>query len=664
MDGVLGAQSIRGLQESVIASVKHFVANVSRQCFVFSCLEFPYLHLISQEQETNRNPIADSETLSSSSNVDDQVMHELYLWPFQDAVHAGVGSVMCSYNRINGTYGCENSKAMNGLLKGELNFQGFVVSDWVAQHSGLASADAGLDMAMPDSPQYWDKDRLANAVDKGFNRTRLEDMAIRSIAAWYQFGQDGEDFPELGVGMPADITRPHEYVDAKDPTSRSSLLQQAVEGHVLVKNIRNALPLRSPKSLSVFGYDATSAWAANPAPEGNVAGAPDFWTQSWQGVNLTDEQAHQVGSNAPVVDPPGTYHGVLLVGGGSGSNVPAYISTPYDAISQRAYDDGTEIWSDFASHDPSVVASSDACLVFINAFSTEIFDRPGLTDEASDELVKSVASKCNNTIVIVHNVGVRLVDAFADNENVTAIVFAHLPGQDAGRAVARILYGDVSPSGRLPYTVARDSSDYGNLLGPCQGGKSRSPQCDFTEGVNIDYRHFLARNITPRYEFGFGLTYSSFEYSKLQVDINATATDGEPTGGAPVYANGTTQNTENDSVIVGGLASLFESVGTVTTRIANTGSVTAAEVAQLYLLIPDENVAASNSSVVNTRALRGFQKLELAPGDSRQVTFGLRRKDVSRWDTVKQAWVVPSGAFEVFVGKSVLDTPLQSTFTL
>jgi beta-glucosidase len=591
-------------------------------------------------------------------------MHELYLWPFQDAVHAGVGSVMCSYNRINGTYGCENSKAMNGLLKGELNFQGFVVSDWVAQHSGLASADAGLDMAMPDSPRYWDDDRLANAVDKGFNRTRLEDMAIRTIATWYQFGQDEEDFPELGVGMPADITLPHEYVDAKDPAARPNLLQQAIEGHVLVKNIRNALPLRTPKSLSVFGYDATSAWAANPAPEGNVAGAPDFWTQSWQGVNLTDEQAHEVGTNAPVIDPPGTYRGVLLVGGGSGSNVPAYISTPYDAISQRAYDDGTEIWSDFASHDPSVVASSDACLVFINAFSTEIFDRPGLTDEASDQLVSSVASKCNNTIVVVHNVGVRLVDAFADNENVTAIIFAHLPGQDAGRAVARILYGDVSPSGRLPYTVAKESSDYGNLLGPCEGGKSRSPQCDFNEGVNIDYRHFLARNITPRYEFGFGLTYSSFEYSKLQVDINATATDGEPTGGAPVYANGTTDNSENDSVIVGGLASLFESAGTVTATIANTGSATAAEVAQLYLLIPDDNVAASNSSVVNTRALRGFQKIELAPGDSRQVTFGLRRKDVSRWDTVKQAWVVPSGAFEVFVGKSVLDTPLQSTFIL
>ena len=590
-------------------------------------------------------------------------MHELYLWPFQDAVHAGVGSVMCSYNRINGTYGCENSKAINGLLKGELNFNGFVVSDWVAQHSDQASANAGLDMAMPDS-KYWGGNRLANMVDDGLNRTRLEDMATRIVATWYQFGQDKPDLPKLGVGMPVDVTKPHDFVDARDPTAKASLLQQAVEGHVLVKNIRGALPLRSPQVLSLFGYDAIQAFAANPAPEANVPGAPDFWTQSWLGVNLTGEQAHEVGSNAPVESPPGTYKGVLLVGGGSGSNVPAYISTPYDAISQRAYDDGTEIWSDFASLDPSVVASSSACLVFINAFSTEIFDRPNLADEASDELVKNVASKCNNTIVIVHNVGIRLVDAFADNDNVTAIIYAHLPGQDAGRAVARILYGDVSPSGRLPYTVAKDASNYGSLLNPCQADGSRSPQCDFTEGVNIDYRHFLAKNITPRYEFGFGLTYASFEYSDLEVAVNATATDGSLTGDAPVYTNGTTQNSDNDSVIVGGLASLFEGVGSITATIANTGSIAAAEVAQLYLLIPNDNVSASDPDIVNTRALRGFQKVSVLPNETAKVTLELRRKDISRWDTRKQAWVVPSGEYAVFVGKSVLDTPLRSTFTL
>jgi beta-glucosidase len=616
-----------------------------------------------QEQETNRNPIAESDTQSSSSNVDDQTMHELYLWPFQDAVHAGVGSVMCSYNRINGTYGCENSKAINGLLKGELDFNGFVVSDWVAQHSDQASANAGLDMAMPDS-RYWGDNRLANMVDDGLNRTRLEDMATRIVATWYQFGQDKPDLPKFGVGMPADVTKPHDYIDARDPAAKASLLQQAVEGHVLVKNIRSALPLRSPQVLSLFGYDAVSAFAASPAPEANVPGAPDFWSQSWIGVNLTDEQAHEIGSNAPVESPPGTYKGVLLVGGGSGSNVPAYISTPYDAISQRAYDDGTELWSDFASLDPSVVASSSACLVFINAFSSEIFDRPDLADEASDELVKNVASKCNNTIVVVHNVGIRLVDAFADNDNVTAIIFAHLPGQDAGRAVARILYGDVSPSGRLPYTVAKDASDYGSLLNPCQADGSRSPQCDFTEGVNIDYRHFLARNITPRYEFGFGLTYSSFEYSNLELNVNATATSGSTTGDAPVYTNGTTQNSDNDSVTVGGLASLFESVGSIAATITNTGSIAAAEVAQLYLLIPNQNVSSSDPDIVNTRALRGFQKVSILPNNTAKVTFELRRKDISRWDTRKQAWVVPSGEYAVFVGKSVLDTPLRSTFTL
>lgn len=589
-------------------------------------------------------------------------MHELYLWPFQDAIHAGAGSVMCSYNRINGTYGCENSKAMNGLLKGELNFQGFVVSDWVAQHSSLPSADSGLDMAMPDS-KYWGNDYLANSVDDGFNRTRLEDMATRIIATWYQFGQDDPELPQFGVGLPADITLPHKFVDAKDRAAKSNILRQAIEGHVLAKNIRNALPLRAPKAVSIFGYGATSAWASNPAHEGNVPGAPDFWTQSWQGVNVTDDQAEQIGSNAPVDSPPGTYRGALLVGGGSGSNVPAYISTPYDALSQRAYDDGTEIWSDFSSFDPSVVASSDACLVFINAFASEIYDRPHLADEVSDELVKNVAAKCNNTIVVVHNAGIRLVDAFADNENVTAIIFAHLPGQDAGRALTQILYGDVSPSGRLPYTVARKASDYGDLLGPCQDD-SRSPQCDFTEGVNIDYRHFLARNITPQYEFGYGLTYTSFEYSALQLNINATATDADPTGDAPVYTNGTTQNSESGSVIVGGLASLFESVGSITATIANTGAVSAGEVAQLYLLIPNDNVTASDADVVNTRALRGFQKIDVSPGDPAQVTFELRRKDISRWDTFKQAWVVPSGNYGVFVGKSVLDLPLESTFKL
>lgn len=476
LDGILGAQSVIGLQESVIASVKHFVA---------------------YEQETNRNPItSDGDTiLSTSSNLDDQTMHELYLWPFQDLVYAGAGCVMCSYNRINSTYACENSKTINGLLKGELNFQGFVVSDWAGQHSGIPSAEAGLDMAMPTTT-YWNERQLEEAVNSGaLNKTRLIDMATRIVATWYQLGQD--QALALGAGMPPNLLLPHNYTDAKDPSSKNSLLQQAIEGHVLVKNINSALPLTKPRVLSIFGYDAAAQ--ATYVPDGQL------FPQSWEVIGLGLPQLDGIATNSPVPDPPEIQNGTLTVGGGSGSNTPAYISSPYDAIQARAYKDDTAIFFDFTSTDPSVIASSDACLVFINEYSSEVWDRPGLADSGSDQLVSNVASTCNNTIVVIHNAGIRLVDAWVENPNVTAVLYAHLPGQDAGRAVAQILYGDVSPSGRLPYTVAKQASAYGNLLSPCQNGKnSLSPQCDFSEGNNVDYRSFLARNVTPRYEFGYG----------------------------------------------------------------------------------------------------------------------------------------------------------------
>ncbi|TKA43021.1 hypothetical protein B0A54_05969 [Friedmanniomyces endolithicus] len=302
----------------------------------------------------------------------------------------------------------------------------------------------------------------------------------------------------------------------------------------------------------------------------------------------------------------------------------------------------------------------DACLVFINEYSSEVWDRPGLADPDSDTLVNNVAPMCNSTVVVIHNAGIRLVDAWIDNPNVTAVIFAHLPGQDAGRAVASILYGDAGPSGRLPYTVARRSSDYGNMLGPCQADGSLSPQCDFTEGMNVDYRGFLASNTTPRYEFGYGLTYSSFVYANLQTNINATATPSDTV--TPVYTNGTTNDNVNNTAIGnGGLLSLFGSVGTITASVSNTGSVAAAEVAQLYLLIP---ASTSNSSNPRTRVLRGFEKVLIQPNETAQVAFNLRMKDVSTWNVTRQAWVVPSGEFGVYVGKSVLDTPLTGSFTV
>lgn len=188
-------------------------------------------------------------------NVDDKTIHELYLWPFQDAVKAGAGAVMCSYNQINNSYGCQNSKTLNGLLKGELDFQGFVVTDWSAQHTGITSAEAGLDMVMPDSP-FWENGTLALAVRNGsLSQTRLDDMATRFLASWYKYAE----IQNPGHGMPVDVWQPHELIDARDPKSQSTIFQSAVEGHVLVKTTNNTLPLRKPKFLSLFGYDGVSA---------------------------------------------------------------------------------------------------------------------------------------------------------------------------------------------------------------------------------------------------------------------------------------------------------------------------------------------------------------------------------------------------------------------
>jgi beta-glucosidase len=159
--GQLVSQTITGVQsQGVITSTKHFIAN---------------------EQESNRSPTTRNGTTTeaTSSNIDDKTMHELYLWPFADAIHAGSGNVMCSYQRINNSYGCQNSKALNGLLKTELGFQGWVVSDWGAQKSGVGSALAGLDVAMPNGAGKW-LGNLTLAVNNGsVPMAQLDNMVTR-----------------------------------------------------------------------------------------------------------------------------------------------------------------------------------------------------------------------------------------------------------------------------------------------------------------------------------------------------------------------------------------------------------------------------------------------------------------------------------------------------
>ncbi|GLA35267.1 hypothetical protein AnigIFM63309_010670 [Aspergillus niger] len=590
LTGALVYETVQGVQSSGVGvSTKHYIGN---------------------EQETNRNPetVNGVDVASVSSNIDDKTIHELYLWPFQDAVLAGSVAIMCSYERINNSYACQNSKTLNGLLKTELGFQGYVITDWGAQHGGIASANAGLDMVMPETT-LWGSN-LTTAIANGtMEASRLDDMATRIIATWYQLNQD-TDFPTPGVGMPASAQSEHQVVVGTAPDERSTLLESAIEGHVLVKNTNNALPLQTPQLVSVFGYDAKV-------------------------IDSFDLASTVLGTSALF------QNYTLWVGGGSGSNSPAYVIAPLNAIQQQAYEDGTSVLWDVSAQDPEVDPTSEACLVFINSYATEGYDRSALTDDYSDTLVTNVASKCNNTIVVVHNAGIRLVYNWIDHENVTAVVLAHLPGQDTGHALVDILYGRANPSGKLPYTIAKQASDYGSLLHPSepQTPYGLFPQSDFSEGVYIDYRAFDKDNITPQFEFGFGLSYTTFAYSGLSIEKTNETTSEYPPSAA---------------IQEGGNPRLWDDLVTVTAEVQNSGSVDGAEVAQLYVGIPNGPV----------RQLRGFDKVLLSAGETAQVSFSLNRRDLSTWNVEAQQWQLQSGTYQVYVGRSSRDLPLTGEFSI
>lgn len=647
LSGALTYETVVGLQENVISCVKHFIGTTIFKARLLQSFDINAdKSALGNEQEANRNPPLLEPTLhnqSLSANIDPKTLHELYIWPFQDAIHAGAGAAMCSYNRFNNSYGCQNSHNMNGVLKGELGFEGFIVSDWGGQHTGVASAEAGLDMAMPDS-SYWELGNLTLAVTNGsMAQTRLDDMATRIVAAWYKLDELNNDaFQNPGFGMPLNLNDPHEIVDARNPASKNTIFQNAVEGHVLVKNT-GVLPLNKPKFLSLFGYDAV-------APTMNTfetAGLGKWQlglanTQVYQnGTILTDEELEYIflSSRPDNQRGPGiALNGTMISGAGSGACTPAYIDAPFDAFQRQAYEDDTFLAWDFFSGEPVVNEGSEHCIVFINEQSSEGWDRPSLADPYSDNLVLNVSSQCNSTIVVIHNAGVRLVDQWIDNPNITAVIYAHLPGQDSGRALVEVMYGKQSPSGRLPYTVAKNESDYGHLLHPVvPEGLDYYTQDNYTEGVYIDYKYFIAQNITPRYEFGFGLTYTTFNYSGFSL----TETNASRSYLAP---NGTIEQ--------GGLESLWDVLASVECTVTNTGKIDAQEVAQLYVHIPGGPA----------KVLRGFGKQDIEPGMSVKYNFDLTRRDLSTWSG--DGWVLQSGSYPIYIGKSVLDIQLTGSLTM
>lgn len=259
-----------------------------------------------------------------------------------------------------------------------------------------------------------------------------------------------------------------------------------------------------------------------------------------------------------------------------------------------------------------------------------------------NEVVESVASQCNNTVVVTHSSGINDLP-WADHPNVTAILAAHYPGEQSGNSLVDLLWGDVSPSGKLPYTIALKPGDYNAppTTNITTNGKE-DWQSYFEEKLEVDYKYFDAHNMSVRYEFGFGLSYTTFALADAKVSQVAE----EVAARAPAASDGPHP---------GGNPALWDTVYRVSVSLSNTGDVAGAAVPQLYVRMPGAPAGTP------PRQLRGFERVQLAVGETKTVDFDLMRRDISYWDVVLQDWIIPSGELGFDVGFSSRDIKVSAS---
>jgi len=566
-------------------------------------------HYIGNEQEHFRT--------SESSNIDERTLHEVYEWPFIRSVQAGVGSVMCSYNKVNNTYACENNYTLNVVLKGEFGYRGYIMSDWSATMSGVPSVLAGLDMTMPgditmgSGTSYFGQN-LTNAVKNGqVSQERLTDMGTRIMTPWFLFGQD-KNFPAVNF----DFRDPNagEHVDVQG--NHAEVIRKiGADSNVLLKNSKSVLPFGKNKvdSDSAFTY-ALIGQDAGPSPRG-PNGCADH----------------------------GCDEGTLAQGWGSGTSNFPYLVTPLEGITNRAKANGQTVVSSLSDSDldaaKKMAASADFAIVFGNADSGEQYitvegnegDRNDLNLwHNANALIEAVASANTRTVVVIHSVGPVLMP-WIDNPNIVAVVMAGLPGQESGNSLADVLFGDVNPSGKLVFTLAQNRSNY-----PADVVYSGSQQIDYKEGLLVDYKWFDAKNIEPLFPFGFGLSYTTFTYSNIKLSPVSSSDDKDVAAAVNVL-----------KPVV-----LYK----VSVTLTNTGNFDGEEVAQLYLSFPE-------SAGEPPKILRGFEKVNVPKGKSVDVVFYLTDLEISTFVVSSSSWVIPSGEFKVMVGSHSRSLPLVATFS-
>jgi beta-glucosidase len=539
----------------------------------------------------NRYAVNDQENGRTvySANMETRALRETDLLAFEIAIReSDVGTVMCAYSKLNGTYACESPYLLNEVLKEDWAYKGWVMSDWGAVHSTVPSALAGFDQEMPTGRYYGDA--LKAAIDKGdVPISRLNDMVHRILRTGFALG--------IFDNPPS--------VHPVNPFTGAEVAQRVAEQSlVLLKNANGQLPLHAAtiRSIAVIGSHA------------------DVGVLSGGG----SDQVDAAGGN-PVT---GQDQGVWQP------------SSPLKAIREKAphakvdYDAGTD-----PASAAKLAAVAEVAIVFVNQHTTEGRDVPSLSlANGQDRLVAQVADANPHTIVVLETGGPVTMPWI---DKVGAVLEAWYPGIRGGEAIAGILFGAVNPSGKLPVTFPKSEADLSHPVLPAppqpaaaragapaaaaQGGRGgRALQApfdvDYSEGLKTGYKWFDAENKEPLFPFGYGLSYAAFAYSQLKAAASGRNV-------------------------------------TVTFTVRNTGKVAGAEVAQVYVSFP----AGAGEP---PRRLVAWDRLQLAPGESKPVSLTIDPLFLSIFNVDKNAWDLLPGDYRIAVGGSSRSTPLAASVSI
>ena len=645
LNSALDVAEINGVQsQDVMSQVKHFAA---------------------YNQETYRNTSADNVI------VDNRAEHEIYMPSFQAAIQqANAASVMCAYSMVNGNFACNNSYLETSVLRDEWDFPGFMTSDYGALHSTQGAVE-GTDMEQPENTYYGTA--LSSAIRKGsIPRSALNTMVQRILTE--MFGYNLFNQPRTG-STSATVTT---------PANQAVGTAVAEEGTTLLKNSASILPLPASNggTIAVIGPAASASptyaggGSAYVIPSATVTPLAGIQAAAGSGTNVVYSQGLPTDTSLPSIPSSslspaysstpsgGSYAGtltapqtgtyVLALTNPCGCYTPTYLSlngqqilddpsTPpvhtYSvAVNLTAGQQYTLsisgqssqlLWGTPSALAPTINAAvsaaksaSTAVVVVSDDTESEAADRPSLSlPSAQDELIEAVAAANPNTIVVI-DAGAPVAMPWLSQ--VAAVFDAWYPGQSSGTSLASVLFGQTDPGGHLPVTFPASLSQVpASTTAQFPGNGS---QVQYSEGIDVGYRWYDANNLTPLFPFGFGLSYTQFAFSNLQ--ISPTTVDG-------------TQNVQ------------------VSATVTNTGQRQGSDVAQLYLGGP-------SASGEPPRQLAGFQRVTLAPGGSAQVSFTITPQQESWWDDSANGWTQTEGTYDVYVGDSsaLSGLPLQGTYTM